>query len=394
MPTIIDRPISPAAEQLLNILHNVHDGKKRPIQLHEPHLGEREWEYVKKCLDSGWVSYLGQYVEQFEKMLSDYTSVEHVLSVVNGTAALHLGLMAAGVRRQDEVLVPAMTFVATANAVAYLDAVPHFTDINAETLGVCPQKLNAYLEQTCEMRNGECINKKTGRRISALIAVHALGHPVDLDALNAVCRKYGIMLIEDAAEALGTLYKGTHVGGRGHLAVLSFNGNKIITTGGGGALLTNDGALFEKARHLATTAKVPHPWKMDHDQVGYNYRLPNINAALGCAQMERIHDFIRRKRALAQKYAIAFKDAPGARFQHEPRHSTSNYWLNALVLNPETLMEKEALISAGHDCGIKLRPSWRLLHRLPMFSHCPKMELATAEHIEAALITLPSSVFL
>ena len=277
------------------------------ISLHEPSFSGNEWNYVKECLDSGWVSSVGEYVNKFEHDLVDYTGVKHAVATVNGTAALHICLKLIGTQPNDEILLPALTFVAAANAICYCKAIPHFVDNAENTLGLCPSKLEDYLKEVSEIRSGQCINKLTNRCIKAVVPMHTFGHPVDLDPLVEICEKYNLGLIEDAAESLGSFYKGHHTGNWGVLSALSFNGNKVITTGGGGAILTNDGNLAKEAKHLTTTAKVTHQWEYIHDKIGYNYRLPNINAALGCAQLEQLPNHLKSKRKLAQRYQKAFE---------------------------------------------------------------------------------------
>ncbi|KUO70139.1 MAG: aminotransferase DegT [Desulfosporosinus sp. BRH_c37] len=364
------------------------------IGLHEPTFAGNEWKYVQECLDTGWVSSAGEFVGRFEKELAGFTGVKKAVAVVNGTSALHIALKLAGVQPNDEVLVPDLTFVATANAITYCGAIPHFVDSEEKTLGVDQNKLRIWLNQISKPRNGECFNSLTGRRIKALIVMHTFGHPVDLDPLLALCLEFDLELIEDAAESLGSYYKGSHTGNRGRLAILSFNGNKIVTTGGGGAILTNDEELAARAKHITTTAKVPHPWKYDHDQVGYNYRLPNINAALGCAQLEQLPDFLRRKRQLAECYRTAFELIEGIRFFCEPEFAKSNYWLNVLLLNEGNEKERDRLLELTAQNGIMTRPVWSLMHKLPMFKTYPCMEVNTAESIEARAINIPSSAFL
>jgi perosamine synthetase len=367
---------------------------QEPIALHEPEFAGNEWPYVKECLDTGWVSSAGSYVDRFEEMLANYTGVKRAVAVVNGTAALHVALRLAGVQEGDEVLVPALTFVATANAVAYCGAVPHFIDSEMATLGIDPDKLDAYLDNVAASRDGEVVNQNTGRPLRAVIAMHAFGHPVDLDPLAAVCDRHGLALVEDAAEALGSLYKGEHVGRWGRLSTLSFNGNKTITTGGGGAILTDDDELADQAKHLTTTAKAPHRWAYMHDQLGYNYRLPNINAALGCAQLEQLPSFLERKRRLAQHYADVFEAVDGVSFVQEPSFARSNYWLNALLLDEAVAERRDEVLELTNDGGYMTRPAWRLMHRLPMYRSCPRMDLRTAERLEQALINIPSSASL
>jgi len=381
------------ASSILSVLKNCHPGR-RTISLHEPSFQGRENEYVKECIDTGWVSSVGKFVDRFEQQLADYTGAKRAIAVVNGTAALHICLKLVGVQQHDEVLIPALTFVATANAVAYCGAIPHFVDSEERTLGLDPRKLSEYLDSIAEVRATECFNKKTGRRIKAVVPMHTFGHPVDMDPLVILCDRYCLELVEDAAESLGSLYKGKHTGNFGKVSALSFNGNKIITTGGGGAILTNDDSLADTAKHLTTTARVPHRWDISHDMVGYNYRLPNINAAIGCAQMEQLPEFVRGKRELADKYRTAFHDLEGLRFFSEPDFARSNYWLNVLLLEEKHARERDKLLEITNNNGIMTRPAWRLMHRLPMFRESPSMELPVAENLESRLINIPSSSFL
>ncbi len=366
-------------------------GHRESVPLHEPSFAGNEWRYVKQCLDSGWVSTVGGFVATFEERLAAHTGAGHVLAAVNGTSALHLALLGAGVRPDDEVLLPALTFVATANAVRYCQAWPHFVDIEPATLGVDPGALQDHLRRSATWdRSAGCWrNRHTGRRLAALIAVHAFGHPPRLGELAAVCQEYGLPLIEDAAEALGSWYGDRHAGTIGRLGVLSFNGNKIITTGGGGAVLTGDGDLAGRLRHLATTAKLPHPWEYRHDEVGYNYRMPNLNAALGCAQLEALPDLVRRKRCLAKRYAERLAGLPGIAFVAEPPGTTSNYWLNTILLADPA--QRPPLLSLAHAQGIGLRPAWTPLHRLPMYASAPRAELVRTEDLADRIVNLPSS---
>jgi len=379
---------------ILGALRSVLPVDRGFIALHEPFFGGNEWMYVKECLDTGWVSSVGSYVDRFEEMLADYTGAKQAVAVVNGTAALHICLKIVGVEYGDEVLIPSLTFIATANAVTYCGAVPHFIDCQERTLGVDPEALGCYLESMSELGPRGCINRLTGRRIKAVVPMHTFGHPVDLDPLLDVCNRFGLELIEDAAESLGSSYKGKHTGTMGKVSALSFNGNKVVTTGGGGAILTNDEGLGRLAKHLTTTAKVPHRWEFNHDLVGYNYRLPNLNAALGCAQLEQLPDFVRHKRVLAHCYQEAFAGVAGVRFFTEPDFACSNYWLNVLLLDDEHKTERDAVLSATNDVGIMTRPVWTLMHRLPMFGECPRMELAVAESLEKRILNIPSSAFL
>lgn len=361
------------------------------IALHEPEFSGQEWAYVKDCIDTGWVSSVGAYVDRFERDLCAITGTKHAVATSNGTAALHICLLLAGVEAGDEVLMPALTFIATANAVSYAHAVPHFVDSEETTLGVDAPRLQAYLEQAADRRDGATYNRQTGARIRALVVMHVFGHPCDMDALAALAERWQLVLIEDAAESLGAHYKSRHTGNVGHVAALSFNGNKVVTTGGGGAVLTNDPALGKRAKHLTTTARVPHRWNFLHDEVGYNYRLPNLNAALGCAQLESLPSFIARKRELAARYETAFAGVAGLRFLREPAETQSNYWLNAVVLESSQAPLRDDLLAALNDAGYMSRPLWTLMHRLPMYAACPRMPLPTAESLEARVINIPSS---
>jgi len=360
------------------------------VALHEPRFAGREWQYVKECLDTGWVSSAGTFVDRFERMLAERIGVNAAVATVNGTAALHAAFLLAGIRPNDEVIIPTLTFVATANAVSYCGAVPHLVDSAESTLGIDPIRLAGHLATIAERRGDETVNRKTGRVIRALVPMHAYGHPVDLDPIAELCRGYGLCLIEDAAEALGSLYKGRPVGRAGMLSVLSFNGNKTITTGGGGAIVTDDPKLATIAKHLTTTARLRTGWRFDHDQVGYNYRMPNLNAALGCAQLEQLDAFVARKRALAQRYAQAFSQVEDVAFFTEPPFATSNYWLNAIILGRSAAAEREAVLDATNAGGIQTRPAWTLMHRLPMYCKCPRDDLSVAEDVEARLINIPS----
>lgn len=362
------------------------------VPLHEPHFSGNEWKYIKECLDTGWVSSVGKFVDRFEQQLVEFTGVTYAVAVVNGTAALHICLQLAGVEAGDEVLIPALTFVATANAVSYCGAIPHFVDSERATLGVDSQKLELYLSTIAEVRAEGCFNKLTGRRMKAIVPMHTFGHPVDLEPLVEICGRFNIVLVEDAAESLGSYYKGRHTGTFGKLAALSFNGNKIMTTGGGGAILTNDGKLAQMAKHLTTTAKIPHGWAFYHNEVGYNYRMPNINAALGCAQLEQLSDFIEQKRSLAHRYAKAFEHLEGINFFKEPHFATSNYWLNVVLLDDAYVHVRDDILDISNQQGILIRPAWTLMHKLPMYQNCPRMDLSIAESIERCLINIPSSV--
>ena len=385
----------PDVDNIISAIRTVlPSDRKGLVALHEPCFNGNEWAYVKDCIDSSWVSYVGQYVDRFETMIADFTGVKKAVAVVNGTAALQIALQLAGVEPGDEVLVPALTFIATANAVVHCRAIPHFADSEEKTLGLDPFKLEDYLKDACRVGPDGSFNRRTGRRIKAIIPMHAFGHPVDLDSLADLCRKFKLEMIEDAAESLGSFYKGRHTGNWGKLSILSFNGNKTITTGGGGAILTHDESLAKQAKHLTSTAKVPHRWEYRHDHIGYNYRLPNLNAALGCAQMEQLSGFLEKKRELAAKYHRAFQNVSGIQFFNEPPDCKSNYWLNVLLLQEASIQTRNELLDRLNEAGLMARPAWTLLHKLEMFQNCPRMDLSGAEDLEARLINIPSSSFL
>lgn len=378
------------------LAQNVVDGIRRvtglgPAVLHEPLFAGNEWAYLKECLDSSFVSSVGKFVDRFESDLADYTGASRAIAVANGTAALHIALQLVGVGRDDEVLAPALSFVATANAISYCGAIPHFIDSEERTLGADPLALRAYLRDVAAVRDGVCHNRVSGRVIRALVPMHAFGHPADIEGLLEVASEYRIALIEDAAESLGSTMSGRHMGTFGRLGTLSFNGNKTITTGGGGAILTNDPVLAQRAKHLTTTAKLPHRWEFLHDEVGYNYRMPNINAALGCAQLEQLPRLVEAKRALYGLYAASFADVSGIRVVSEPPGTSSNYWLQSLLLEGDDLPTRDAILSATNDAGLMTRPVWTLMHRLPAFRDAPRMPLGNAESLSARLVNIPSS---
>jgi len=362
-----------------------------PAMLHEPSFTGNEWLYLKECLDSAFVSSVGKFVDRFELDLARYTGAKHVVAVVNGTAALHIALKLAGVQTGDEVLIPALTFVATANAVTYCAATPHFVDSEVRTLGVDVAKLRDYLTSHTEQCAGQCVNRDTGRVIRALVPMHTFGHPVDVEGMLALARDFNLTLVEDAAESLGSTYHGQHTGTFGLLGTLSFNGNKTITTGGGGAILTNDTALASHAKHLTTTAKLPHAWEYRHDEIGYNYRLPNLNAALGCAQLEQLQAMLNAKRELFQRYQTAFAQIQGVTLMTEPVHCQSNYWLQTLLLGVDHADQRDQVLAATNAATYMTRPAWILMHELPQFKDCPRMELTMATSLSQRLINIPSS---
>lgn len=378
-------------QDVLTALQSVLGSTDKPLSLHEPEFKGHELAYLTDCIHSGWVSSVGQYVDSFEQGLADYTGAKHVVVVMNGTVALHIALLLAGVKPGDEVLVPALSFVATANAVTHCGAMPHFVDSDIATMGLDPVKLLAYLEDIAELSSDGLRNRLTHRRIAAIVPMHTFGHPVNMDGLMRVASRFQLPVVEDAAESLGSFYRGQHMGTFGLLGTLSFNGNKIITTGGGGAILTNDSALARHAKHLTTTAKQPHPWAFHHDEVAYNYRMPNLNAALGFAQLARLPDFLVQKRRLAGQYRQAFEGIQGIQFMDEPRHTQSNFWLNTIRLEQSDLALRDALLEATHQAGYCCRPAWECLHQLPMYQHHPRSDLSTAEALQASLCNLPST---
>lgn len=359
------------------------------VSLHEPTFDEKEIEYVTDCIKTGWVSSVGSYVTRFEEDLAKFVGVKRAVAVVNGTAALHIALKVAGVEANDEVLMPSLTFIATANAVSYVQAIPHFVDVEVNTLGIDPFKLEKYLEQIAEIRHGALFNKETNRRIKALVPMHTFGHPCMMDELVTLCEKFNLVLIEDAAESLGSYYKERHTGSFGKVNAMSFNGNKIITTGGGGAILTDDEKLADYAKHLTTTAKISHKWEYVHDEIGYNYRMPNINAALGCAQLEKINIFLKQKQNLILKYERITKGVKGVRLFKQTENCSSNYWLQTLIL--DSLLDREDVLEYLNDNGVMSRPIWQPMHMLEMFKGCPCSNLTITEKLNRRIINIPST---
>lgn len=359
------------------------------IPLHAPVFAGHERDYVTDTIESTFVSSVGAFVDRFERDMAAYTCSPRAVATVNGTAALHISLKLAGVLPGELVVTQPLTFVATCNAIAYCSAEPLFIDVDRHTLGLSPTALDAWLTEHAEVGDdGLCRTRSDGKVIRACVPMHTFGHPADLDGLVSVCARWQIVLVEDAAESLGSFYKGRHTGTFGALGTLSFNGNKIITTGGGGMILANE-ALGTHAKHLTTTAKKPHPYEYVHDEVGYNYRLPNLNAALGCAQLEQLEAFIANKRELAARYAEHFQGSD-LKFFTEPADCRSNYWLNAVIC--EGHEQRDALLKATNDRGVMSRPIWALMNHLPIYAHCRKGELSNAEWLEARVVNLPSSV--
>jgi len=363
---------------------------KEFIPLHAPRFGDKERNYVLDTLDSTYVSTIGEYVDEFERRLSEYTGAKYVVATINGTAALHAALMVCGIQPEDEVITSPLTFIATCNAVHYCGAQPLFVDVEWDTLGLSPESLAIFLDDHAEIRDDDlCWNKKTGRIIRACLPIHNLGHPARVKEIDEICKKYNIVVIEDAAESLGSFTSSIHTGRTGQIGTLSFNGNKIITTGGGGALITDDRDLARRAKHLTTTAKQPHPWLFLHDQVGYNYRLPNINAALGCAQMEQLPTFVNKKRKLAHQYRNWFAERD-QEFVSEPSGAASNYWLNSIVL--ANIDERDEFLTFTNSRNVMTRAMWTPMHTLPMYRGCYRTDLSNTEAIEKRLVNIPSSV--
>ncbi len=359
--------------------------------LHEPRFAGNEQRYVQESIASTYVSSVGAFVDQFERDLAAYTGARRAIAVVNGTAALQVSLRLADVQANDEVILPALTFVATANAVNYLGAIPHFADSHTATLGLDALALREWLQVTAEPSAGGFRNRHTGRRLRAVVPMHTFGHPCDIDGLLAVARDYRLALVEDAAEALGSFYQGQHAGTFGLLGALSFNGNKIITTGGGGAILTNDERLADQAKHLTTTAKLPHRWHYEHDEVGYNFRLPNLNAALGCSQLEQLDQFLADKRCLHDRYRESFANLQEVRVMSEPDGCKSNYWLQTLILEGTVATQRDEILQTTNDAGLMTRPVWSLIHQLEPYKLCPRAPLPAAESLVQRLINVPSS---
>ncbi|WP_428898275.1 aminotransferase [Parelusimicrobium proximum] len=361
------------------------------IPLHAPTFNGNEKKYLLECIDTGYVSSVGQFVNDFEREFAKFTGAKKAVVCVNGTNAIHLALELVGVQRGDEVLTQALTFVATANAVSYTGAKPVFIDVDKDTFGMSPAALERFLSEKTEQKGGACYNKNTGAKISACVPMHTFGNPLRIDEIAEICKKYNIILVEDSAESAGSFYKGLHTGRYGKVGLFSFNGNKTITTGGGGMFITDDEELGAKIKHITTQAKRPHRWEFAHDAVGYNYRMPNINAALGLAQLEQLPLFLEKKRALAAAYHKFF-DSKNISTLKELEGGRSNYWLNAVIFN--TPEERDAFLTVSNDSGVMTRPIWRLMTDLPMFKDCEHDGLDNSKWLEARVVNLPSSVIL
>ena len=374
---------------ITTFIHNLF-GTDEFVPLHAPLFIGNEKKYLAECIDTTFVSSVGKFVDRFEELVACYTGSKRAVVCVSGTNALHMGMLLVGVERDDEVLTQALTFIATCNAISYIGAHPVFLDVDRDTLGLSPLAVKRWLSGHAEVRNGQCYNKKTGRRIKACVPMHTFGHPMKIDELSVVCNEYHIELVEDAAESIGSFYKGRHTGTFGRVGAISFNGNKTITTGGGGMLLFQDEELGRLAKHLTTQAKVPHRWAFVHDHIGYNYRMPNINAALGCAQMENLDRYVSNKRETAERYREFFSHIPDVEFVVEPANSRSNYWLNAVLLKDRRA--QQSFLEYTNDHGVMTRPVWELMNRLEMFRGCETDGLENTVWLEERIVNIPSSV--
>lgn len=376
--------------ETINFIRETFKIEKDFIPLHEPRFYGNERKYVLDAIDSTFVSSVGKYVNQFEEMMCQITGAKHAIALVNGTNALHLSLLLAGVKKDEEVLTQSLTFIATANAISYCNATPHFVDVDKETMGLSPSLLRTHLEEIAVMKDGFCYNKNTNKRIAACVPMHTFGLALHIEELVELCNEYNIPVVEDAAESLGTYYKGKHTGTFGLLGTYSFNGNKTVTSGGGGAIVTNDEALAKRAKHLSTQAKIPHKWEYRHDEVAYNYRMPNLNAALACAQLEQLENYIENKRALSDLYFEFFKENTDIELVREIENTKSNYWLNAIVLKNKEA--RDSFLEETNSKGIMTRPIWGLMNNLEMFKDCPKADLTNSEWLEDRVVNITSSV--
>ena len=374
--------------KFINFVHELYNTNDF-VPLSVPKFIGNEKKYIDECIDTTFVSSVGKFVDRFEDDIAKYTGANKAVVCVSGTNALHMSLMLAGVERSDEVLTQALTFIATCNALSYIDAQPVFIDVDKCTMGLSPDAVREWLCKNAEIKDGQCFNKNSGRRIKACVPMHTFGHPVRIEELVQVCAEYHIELVEDAAESIGSKYKGKHTGTFGKVGAISFNGNKTITTGGGGMMLFQDEELGKFAKHITTQAKIPHRWEFRHDHIGYNYRMPNINAALGCAQLENIDKLVASKREVAAAYAEFFKNIDGIDFFVEPENCFSNYWLNAVIT--ENKEKQQEFLQYTNDNGVMTRPIWELMNRLPMFEHCEHDSLANTIWFADRVVNIPSS---
>jgi len=377
-------------DDVINFIQGLYP-KNKSIALHEPIFIGNEKKYLNECIDSTFVSSVGKFVDEFEEKIARYVGVKYAVATSNGTSALHISLLLADVDQNSEVITQPLTFVATCNAISYCGAQPIFLDVDKDTMGLSPSALKDFFENNTTIKNQQCINNKTGKVIKACVPMHTFGHPCRIDEIKEICDKYHIFLIEDAAESVGSIYKDKHTGTFGQIGVMSFNGNKIITSGGGGCIVTNDKALAKKAKHLTTTAKVSHKWEFNHDMAGYNYRMPNLNAALLVAQLENLDNFISRKRKLASMYEAFFSDID-CDFVKEPIGSKSNYWLNSVIFKNK--QQRDKFLDETNSNGVMTRPIWTLMNKLPMFEHAQCDDLKNSEWLEDRVVNIPSSVIL
>jgi perosamine synthetase len=375
-------------ENVIAFIQNTYKTKDF-IPLHEPRFIGNEKKYLNECIDSTFVSSVGKFVDEFEEKIASYTGAKYAIATSNGTSALHVSLLLANVEQNDEVITQPLTFVATCNAIRYCGAQPIFVDVDRDTMGLSPSALKEFLENNTSVKKQQCVNNKTGKVIKACVPMHTFGHPCRIDEIKDICNKYYIFLIEDAAESVGSFYKDKHTGSYGQVGVMSFNGNKIITAGGGGCIVTSDKRLAKKAKHLTMTAKVPHKWDFNHDMVGYNYRMPNLNAALLVAQLENLDNFIHSKRKLANMYEDFFK-ATDYTFVKEPAECKSNYWLNSILL--QNKQQRDEFLNEANSQNVMSRPIWTLMNKLPMFEYAQFDDLTNSEWLEERVVNIPSSV--
>ena len=373
---------------VINFIKSIYS-KNQFIPLHEPRFLGNEKKYLNECIDSTFVSSAGKFVDELEEKIAKYTGAKYVVATGNGTSALHISLILANLDKNSEVITQPLTFVATCNAISYCNAKPIFIDVDTDTMGLSPSALRSFLENNTTVKNKQCINNKTKKVIKACVPMHSYGHPCRIDKIKEICDEYYIFLIEDAAESLGSIYKYKHTGTFGQIGTISFNGNKIITAGGGGCIITNDKVLAKKAKHLTTTAKVPHRWDFNHDMVGYNYRMPNLNAALLVAQLEKLNDFITNKRNLADHYEKFFRNTDFIFFK-EPVNSKSNYWLNVILLKNKK--QRDEFLDFSNKNGVMTRPAWKLMNELEMFKDCQVSDLKNAKYLENRIVNIPSSI--
>jgi len=375
-------------EEFVGLVRNIYQ-TDRMVPLHEPRFIGHEKKYVLETINSSFVSSIGVYVDKFEREIAKFTGAKYAIATVNGTSALHIALLVAGVNPGDEVITQSLTFVATCNAIRYCNAYPAFIDVDRTHLNISPESLHSYLKKYVVIKNGKAWNKTTKRFIAACLPMHTFGHPAEIDTIISICKNYGISVVEDAAESIGSFRRNKHTGTFAELGILSFNGNKIITTGGGGMIVTNNSRLANKCKHLTTTAKLQHKWKLAHDMIGYNYRMPNLNAALGVAQLEKLPEFIEDKRKLAKEYEnwFAFRDVE---FVKEPEDTISNYWLNSIIL--KNRQERDAFLKYTHENNVQTRPVWEPMHTLPMYTKSHHGPLENTEWLSDRLVNIPSSV--